>query len=439
MAVSAAAWAGLAGLLIVACLARASFGSWRHPAAFFAALWVCASVPAYLSGTGRISGLAMLLVAALVGAFLVGSVGTARALESGRRDLDQRAWAIDSPSLLRWVVLLGLTGVAAVISYVASSPAGLSALGSLEGWVDMAVGYSVTRYQGEETESLFVRLLVALNYSGAILAGALSALEVPRRRFLVYLPILACGLITLVTTAKTPLLLGVLCMGSGRFAMQMSACSEEPVRRGRGRVRNVALILLGSLVLLASLVFRYGGASEVDLELIMERVSGYLFGQVYVFSAWISTGGLNVVDPGFGRNTLAGVFELLGIGHREAGFYSYIVLDDATSDSNIFTAFRGLIQDFLLPGALAFMLILGAVAECCVKAAGSALSLVSGITVLAAVYLFLGWSPIISIFIYNDMLFAMGVVFLVLLSCIRGAVQINITVLPPKVGAEPAR
>jgi oligosaccharide repeat unit polymerase len=365
----------------------------------------------------------MLLVATLVGAYLIGSVSAARAFESGKVALDRSAWTIDSAVLLGWVVLLGLTGMAAVISYVSSSSAGLSALGSLESWVEMAVDYSVQRYQGEETESLFVRLLVALNYSGAILAGALSALEVPRRRFLVWLPILACGLMTLVTTAKTPLLLGVLCMVSGRFALQMSGCGELPVSRGPSRVWSVAFVLLGSMALLASLVFRYGGASEVDFELIAERIGGYLFGQVYVFSAWVTTGGLNVEDPGFGRNTLAGAFELVGIGHREAGYYSYIVLDDATSQSNIFTAFRGLIQDFFLPGALMFMFVLGAVTECCVRLVGSALSLVLSVTVLSAAYLFLGWSPIISVFIYNDMLFAVGVVFLVLLSCVRSAVK----------------
>jgi oligosaccharide repeat unit polymerase len=418
--VSVSAWAGLAILVGVALAARMRFGNWRHPAAFFGALWGCASFPAYLVGLGRISGLAMVVCGALVGAFFMGSL----AASLGDREATSTAepWGLDSRKLTGWVTLLGLLGMVAVASYVAGSSAGLSSLSNLEGWMNMAVSYSVARYQGEDTESASVRLLVSLNYSGTVLAGALSAFPNARRRLVVYLPIVACALMTIITTAKTPLLLGVLCMASGRFATQMARGSVGPGGVAGGRVRAVLLLAVASFVSLVSLVFRYGGSSGADLQLIVQRLGGYLFGQVYAFSAWVTTGGLNVSDVGLGRYSLAGAFELVGIGRRESGFYDYIALDDASAESNIFTAFRGLIQDLSLPGALVFLFTLGALVHLVGRPMRSVLSQVLGITMVSATYLFLGWSPFISVFNYNGVLLAIVAVFLALMFSVKGGV-----------------
>src|SRR6185369_2865976 len=190
------------------------------------------------------------------------------------------------------------------------------------------------------------------------------------------------------------------------------------------QLRRLGLIALVVMVLLASLVLRYGGAAGVDLALIAERSGSYAIGPVYAFSAWVSTGGLAVSEAGFGRYSIAGIFELLGIGRRVSGFYEYIVINDATAESNIFSAFRGLIQDFYLPGALFLLFLLGILAQLLIsRRASSATSYAASIGLLSAIYLFVGWSPIISIFNYNGVHFAVFTVLFTLLICVRRVVS----------------
>jgi len=362
----------------------------------------------------------LLVTWGMLGSFVLGSFLVPQAASDAAIAANESCWKFDESRLAIAVVVSGCVGLIAVASYVVSATSDLSSLGTVQGWVEIAVKYSVARYQDQETETIFVRLLVGINYAGAMLAGVLKGQDPDARRgFLPLLPILACCLITLVTTAKTPLMLGILCSFAGQFASRSSTSATVSAATS-GRFRRIAGFVLVVIVLLGSLVLRYGGADGLDLKLLVERTGSYAIGPVYAFSAWVSTGGIEVADPGLGRYSVAGIFELLGIGRRVSGFYEYITINDATADSNIFSALRGLIQDFYLPGALLFMLLLGLCAQIlAMRRSDGPWERAISVGFLSAIYLFLGWSPIISIFNYNGVHFAVLVVFLGLLMCVR--------------------
>ena len=73
----------------------------------------------------------------------------------------------------------------------------------------------------------------------------------------------------------------------------------------------------------------------------------------------------------------------------------------AGETSNIYTAFRPLIQDFSIPGALVVLALLGAVG-------GAGFRLVasghwSGVTMLLIAYVTIFWTPITWFWIYNSL------------------------------------
>lgn len=417
------AWVPLFLLALVAAAARRHFGTWRRPAPFVAALWVASSVPAFVAAAAPILPLSVWVTSFLVSAFVLGSMFVSSIPRRARSEVPF-ARAVPSLPVLRTATgLCGCCGIVAVAMYVTAAEADASDLGTIEGWFAIAVRYSVARYEGADTETAFVRLLFGCNYAGAILAGVLTSLPGPRKRLVVAVPLLACGLVTLLTTAKAPLLLGVLCVVSGRFACEMiwpRSVSGEQV--GAGRLWIGLLMIAVAAISVTSLFFRYGGSAGADDEVLLQRISGYLYGQVYAFSAWISTGGLAVGEPGFGRYSFAGLAEILGIGTRASGFYEYIAINDAAADSNVFTAFRGLIQDFYLPGAAIVMILLGAIVEYLARCRSSKVFVALSASILVAIYLFLGFSPFISVFHFNEMIFAVALVFALLCTSLRSEV-----------------
>src|SRR5437867_3238013 len=123
-----------------------------------------------------------------------------------------------------------------------------------------------------------------------------------------------------------------------------------------------------------------------------------------VFSGWLASYGLwDGLHLTFGQYTFAGVFDLLHIHTRVAGLYTEQVVING-SQYNIYTAFRGLVQDFTVPGALAFLVLVGFLAELTYKRARSGNLLYARL--LAAFYAATLWSFVVDIFIYNTIVLA---------------------------------
>src|SRR5260370_25887241 len=123
-------------------------------------------------------------------------------------------------------------------------------------------------------------------------------------------------------------------------------------------------------------------------------------------------GGWSTIHPTWGRYTFAGLFDLARLSPRAQGLYTDQMLVDR-EPYNIYTVFRGLIQDFTLPGALAFVGAIGFLAQLVYARVRSGLLTYSAF--LAAFYAFTVWSFITDIFIYNTIIAS----FLVLATYLR--------------------
>lgn len=405
-------WLGLLCMLKVTLVARLAHGSWTHPSVYFCAIWLATVTPGVAAAFAPLEPMATIIPALFLLAFLLGtlSIGPARAslVEEG----------LFSTQFLGVVVLLfGICGVVAAVSYAVSAFPPGSALLDPATWADIALRYSVDRYAGTETEPLAVRVLISFNFAGAILGGVLVAVGGGRYVKWAALPVVAGVAITLLTTAKAVFLI----CSFGALAGWLSA--ERLRSRDNLDKRNAwALSIAGFMavaVFVGAQAIRYETSSGAGFALLMERLQGYVTGQLYAFSAWVRLGGAWNTEFALGRYTFAGIFDFLGLYRRAGGVYEFIALKGAAPSSNVFTAFRGLIQDFTLPGALFLTVILGTTTQFALRWASGRFQLALCTAFLVAIYFFIGWSHVISVFVYNTTILAIGLVTVVLLLAVR--------------------
>jgi oligosaccharide repeat unit polymerase len=180
----------------------------------------------------------------------------------------------------------------------------------------------------------------------------------------------------------------------------------------RIRPRFVAAIMVIALSAVAMFAGLYvvRGREFYDTSEASAKIGSDILAYLAVFDSYVRT-----EEPhplGLGASTVGGLFEFLGLKTRERNLDWKPIDLKAGIDSNIYTAFRGLIDDFSIPGSMILLLIAGAFvgrayAKLCSGNMGFA-------WVLAAYYIFILFSPIVSAFYYNSVPLALLVGGLVL-------------------------
>jgi oligosaccharide repeat unit polymerase len=118
-------------------------------------------------------------------------------------------------------------------------------------------------------------------------------------------------------------------------------------------------VFFGAFVLVIQVIRHRTELDDSELALLKTRVN--LFSSPAVFSQWLEVEGGNL-DPAWGAHTFGGPAKLLeGESRvRSLGWQGTSVeLAGYVFTPNVYTAFRQLIEDFTLPGALVVMLLWG--------------------------------------------------------------------------------
>ena len=212
---------------------------------------------------------------------------------------------------------------------------------------------------------------VALGYVGVILGGLLFQ-SVPtkrERRAIVVLSFLPSILVAVTQSAKGFLFLCVVLFYAGLLVYRTLAGTLRLFAKG-----SIKSMMLYSAALIATVTISIlaGGLYKTEdnralLDLIVARFATYTSGHIYAFSDWFSfmIGRQSVLvypheGAAYGFYTFAPLFKLMG-SHKvlplgnfdEEYFYGDLLI------TNIFTLFRGLIQDFGLIGTVLFMVATG--------------------------------------------------------------------------------
>src|SRR6266850_1380359 len=348
----------------IAFSARRSGGSWYSPAAFFAGFWCIFGGLPLIASPVAVPPAGMLFLVAACAVVLIGAWVAKRRLPATAASTPP----LNEPPLLGWfIAACSLLGVVVVVLILGSInvPGSANRELSFGGIVATIHELAIARNAGTWQEPAIARVLTTAVYLGAMLSGVMIAMRhsgwVRWLSLAVFVPSIT---ITVILTTKASLL--------------------------------VAFVLVQMV--------RYAGWSSGQPLAVIQLLWLDSFPYLGVFSSWFQSNALSTsLHPALGQYTFAGVFEVLHIHTRVAGVYTEQV-SIGGSTYNIYTAFRGLIEDFTVPGALLFLALVGFGAELAYRHVQSGDLLYVGL--LAAFYAATLWSFVVNIFIYNSIVLA---------------------------------
>lgn len=263
--------------------------------------------------------------------------------------------------LLLCSILLGLAGPLITMKAFGYH---LKILFSLQALVRMGHELAVARYTGVYDPPLATQLALVFVYSAPLLGGLLFAFGSSKLDK-------GVGILAFIPSIVNSLIHAAFAGVFLSAALWLAAYFTGLVLLNRGRVtlfcRSHLLMgtAFGLLVFLAyffTRVIRYQALTGERIAIIFNRLQPQLFGHIAAFTRWFHESWYNSTSPSFGAYTLAGLFDFLGLHERVLGLYPEPTTVGPGATTNIYTIFRGLIQDFTLPGSLVILFILGALA-----------------------------------------------------------------------------
>ncbi len=410
-----------AGLLLLACGARLVSRSWLAPSPFALSIWSAyLIIPLVLTPEYKSQPIGAWVILVLVLCVAIGAHLGARR-DEGKAPKGKTSGARIHPLLNFSLFLSGLSLMGALYS-AAKALADYSLDLSLPSFLALGHLLSVERYSGEQTP-LLVRALIIWVFPAAFLGGMSFAKARTRYERLICLaPLVPALLFSLIQGARANTWMVIALGLSGYLAMRVT------VSKGAYRPASRKGILVATGCGIAGLAFFFvvdalrSHHREQDLQVDTDwgRAKSSSLGYLAAFSHWAnSREGLDYFDFGVGAYTFGGLLDLTGLHPRRTGVYAESIELEGGNDSNIYTAFRGLIEDFSLPGASIFCLLVGFSAGHAYR--NSLLGRTAWAPGLAAFYAFLFWSPIGSLFVYNGPILAVVVSIFALRGTAKGA------------------
>lgn len=392
------------GLLAWAALMRALSGTWLQPAAFFAVWWCFAGIlPLLLAPHEPVGANAMLWLIAASMAVCAGSV-------VGNRGFKTRQLTVASPPTDRELYLCGallalsvVLGLGSSAAFATGSGIPLSDVLDIGKLVVAANKAYFERYAegGAPPQPTFSRALLPFVYMAPVLGGMMFVLRPEKKwRLLALSSFLPAVAVTMLQTTKAAVLWAIGLWLSGYFATRLRFGRLAVFTKGH----LLAAGIVGGVVTAFFMAVSFARLASTDVSLIdvvVLKLFTAAFGHMTVFSQWLADYWSQPFAPSLGSVTFAGPLEMLGFGRRIPGLFDSLIELVAGDTSNVFTAFRPLIQDFSIPGALAILALLGFVGGVGFRmvAAGRW----SGMPLLVAVYMTIFWTPITWFWIYNSL------------------------------------
>jgi oligosaccharide repeat unit polymerase len=235
--------------------------------------------------------------------------------------------------------------------------------------------YLERRYAGQISRNIVSQIGVVLTYPAAILGGVVYAARRNRWDGLLTIVIafLASVLVMVVEGNKGTLFLVAALFWAGILVNGISKGDNHLL--GKNTLLKVAV---GAAVLLPLLItafwiriIKVDGDFDQTMVKMLWYFYSYTCGHLYAFSDWfaalIGKGAAQVYSNDFGAHgfyTFMGLFRALGDTRVvPQGIYSEYFIYKDVLQSNIYTVFRGLVQDFGLYGALLFWVVAGFIAH----------------------------------------------------------------------------
>jgi len=218
------------------------------------------------------------------------------------------------------------------------------------------------RYSGAEEFTILDQLLLVFVYLAPLYAGYISTFFEKKKQIFFYIAFLPALIVALSQSMKAGFIASVFLWLTGKIVAMYSADKQLPKLNTKIIVISILIILVFLGLLFFSMLLRTNEINSDTISFISYRFVNYGFGHLVAFDDWILTG-WNSYYP-FELKTFYGISNYLGLASREQGvfteFFSYGNGNvSGEMVTNVYTAFRFLIEDFGFFGSFIFFCFLG--------------------------------------------------------------------------------
>lgn len=404
--------------LIIALVIVLLLLSWKYilrlePAGIFAAMWsfliaviICCQSFIIIRYTG------LLFILACVFAFTFGTIFCETCYTPRQNDNRQLVFKSNRATLLMAVLF-----VAAFVNPVYTivlhgfSPLGIFDIGTL---LKMNNTISVDRYSGSEYTNPLNQVFLVFSYTAPLFGGFCYRLVGRWGKTFSLLSIIPCLFIAFTQAMKMGLITSVFLWSCGFLV-----CSYSYGLSLRVKPKNLMLIggggLLFFVILFTSMVLRTGELSERIVEDITNKFYTYAFGYVPCFDIWFDAS--DVKEYSYGAKTFFGVSNALGILERVSGIFQEWIpfgKNGFKGESNVYTVFRVLVEDFGPGPTCLVMMLLGGCSNAITQNVQAKYNIYLNQILLSAIYAYVMWSFVTSFFAYTSYLVMFFVTYFLL-------------------------
>ncbi|WP_237342657.1 O-antigen polymerase [Weissella jogaejeotgali] len=251
-------------------------------------------------------------------------------------------------------ILLGVVSLGMLVPFLNIRLNGfsISSFLSFDDFLEMNNQMAVNRYNGAHKTSTVMQILMVFEYLSPIIGGYhFASVNNKKNKLLGLLGFLPALSNILVQNTKSEFLSSMFFFVSSMMIANVYLGKDFRIKFSS--LVKWTLTLLGALSgLILTMLFRIGEITSQNVHTVLNKFLIYAFGHVPTFDYWLGNYH-ETFGHGLGINTFIGIFNFLGISTRIRGVYSeYIIVEGFPA--NIYTVFRGLIEDFGVIGSFIF-------------------------------------------------------------------------------------
>jgi len=394
---------------VTALIARRIHHTWLNPGAFFSLTWfLFCLAPVLFAMEFEVKPYGVWVITAIAVSVTLGSlVGLTINEGSEVHPNKERSLETIQTVIPVFIFVLSLASLLGVVLLYFFGISRFNLTTSLLNLLILPNEFSVDRYQGIAAFPIHIRILMYLIFPASLLGGfCFTSAGTKGKSFLFLVPVIISLMYGSLLTTRSTILLAIILWTAGYLGSRVFFIDQLD-RLFKPKTLLVFFVsFVGFTLLFAGTQILRQQSNTVLIDQLIMKLKVYFFGYLPAFSTWVDK--YHNDHLGLGTLTFAGPFNLLGLIQRKLGFYEDIVVL-GSSHTNVYTALRGLITDFSLPGTIIISVLIGSTTSVAFRKCldGAVYWLIP----LTMFYAYTLYSPLISIFNYNSVMVAWVMMF----------------------------
>ena len=396
-------------LALLTIISRQVTNSWFSPSSFFVLSWFFfVSMPLLCAPEYRVNIYGLWFIVTFIIAFCSGSIFSSFFNLEIRKNIISN---VNHRRLLHPFILINFItfiGIVALILYVELR----YNTSIIYNWFSIPNLISIDRYNDDLSYPIFVKYSLFFIYPGSLISGIIlnSPQFTKKLKIFCFLPLIFASISSIIQGSRTSIILSAVVLFSSFLSYRII------IYNGKLKVsilRSLLNFFFVSVIFLFFFIFIQWlrqGLDPIIFDLLTIKLKAYLFGYLSAFTNWFVDSEIAYSSESF-FSTFAGPLNLLGLIERPLGFYGAAEISTNIT-TNIFTAWRSIVSDFSVVGSLIISFWFGSFMQ--FEYQKQKKHEFDGFLILSIFYAFTLYSPLISIFHYNSIIFSWLIVYAIL-------------------------